>query len=333
MAKQGRKPEPWFWAARSEWYVTIKGERHRLGHDEEDAKRRFHLLMAGEEPEPVVQDREWMYASEVADQFQVCLKAERSEATLDWYCYYLDPFKERFMKSRADLLTADSVREWINDKWESQASRRAATRAVKAAYRRAINDGKIPPCPVASIKLPSETTRDYVVHKAEYDTVISKIDDATFTDLISFIWLTGARAQEALRLDDSHIDLKKSRIVFPVKQAKGKKRPRVIYLSPEALKLVKKNMGNGRVFRTKKGVPYNKDMVRQRFEALEETLGMRYCLTHFRHAFAHRSLAAGNDALTVSTLMGHHSTQTLARVYSHLNQADGHLRAALKKTK
>ena len=41
-----RKPSPWFWEARNEWYVTIKGERYRLGADQEEAERQFHALMA-----------------------------------------------------------------------------------------------------------------------------------------------------------------------------------------------------------------------------------------------------------------------------------------------
>jgi integrase len=330
---KGRKPEPWFWTARNEWYVTIKGVRHRLGDDEAEAKRQFHLLMAGQEPEPMATSRSWLYASEVADQFQTNLKEERAESTLDWYCRYLDPFKQRFLTSRADLLTADAVREWVNGKWATQASRRAATRAVKAAFRRAVTDGKIGPCPVAGIRLPSETVRDRVVTKKEYEKVLAAIKDQNFADLIRFVWMTGARPQEAVLIEGCHVDLKKSRIVLPPNKAKGKKKPRVVYLSPEALKLIKPKLGEGRLFRRKNGGSFTKDIVRQRFESLEAKLGSRYCLYHFRHGFAHRSLAAGNDALTVATLMGHSSTQTLARVYAHLNQADEHLRRALRKTK
>ncbi|MGC3970611.1 MAG: tyrosine-type recombinase/integrase [Pirellulales bacterium] len=324
---------PWFWAERGEWYVTIKKVRHRLGPDKTEADRQFHLLMAGEAPEPVAQKRDWVFASEVADRFQTALKNERSASTLDWYCQYLDPFKERFMNARADTLPADAVRDWVNGKWSSQPSRRAAIRSVKAAFQRAMSDGLIPSCPVLSIKLPGETNRDLVVSKKQYEKVLSAVEDKNFADLIRFVWMSGARPQEAVLISDSHIDVKKSRIVLPIKEAKGKKRPRVIYLTAELLKLLKPRMGNGVIFRTKRGEPFNKDIVRQRFRTLETKLGTRYCLYHFRHGFAHRALAAGNDALTVATLMGHNSTQTLAKVYAHLNQADGHLRAALRKAK
>ena len=46
-----RIPKPWFRDDRQTWFVTIRGERHNLGPDEQEAKRRFHQLMA-EKPKP-----------------------------------------------------------------------------------------------------------------------------------------------------------------------------------------------------------------------------------------------------------------------------------------
>ena len=329
----GRQPKPWFWKTRNEWMVTIKGERHRLGPDKVEADRQFHRMMAGDEPVAQVEQRDWLFASEVADEFQIFLQNERSKTTHDWYCQYLDPFKERFMVQRADQLTADVVRTWVNGKWTSQASRRAAMRAVKAAFRKAVNDGRLPHSPVAGMSLPAETARDHVVSAKAYKAVLAAITDQTFADLVTFVWMTGARPQEALIAEWAHVEVKNSRIVLPPKLVKGKKRVRVIYLSPEALALVKTKNGEGKLFKRADGKPYEKDYVRQIFRKLEEKVKFRYCLYHFRHGFAHRSLAAGNDALTVATLLGHSGTQTLSRVYAHLNQADGHLRSALKKTK
>lgn len=326
----GRTPKPWFRKSRGEWYVQIKGVTHRLGKDKHEADRKFHLLMAGEDPEPM---GNCTFASEVADQFQIILKNERSASTLDWYCHYLDPFKQRFLNTSVDDLTADTVRDWVNGRWKSQASRRAALRAIKAAFRRAVRDGRLTHSVLANIQLPGEVSREKFATKDEYEAVLAELKDERFADLIRFVWLTGARPQEAVLIDASHVDLKAGRIVLPKNLAKGKKRPRVIYLSDEARKVVKRNLSVGRLFKTLRGQPFHKDIIRQRFRTLEKKLGTRYCLYHFRHGFAHRSLAAKNDALTVATLMGHSSPQTLARVYAHLNQAEDHLREALKRTK
>ncbi|MDB5338931.1 MAG: site-specific tyrosine recombinase XerC [Planctomycetaceae bacterium] len=331
----GRPNKPWYRASRNEWYVKIDGVQHRLGPDKAEAERAFHLLMAGEEhPAPEPTTREWMYASEVVDEFQIYIKAENSAKTLAWYCQYLDPFKEQFMLQRADKLSVDAVREWVNKKWKTQPSRRSALRCIKSAFRKAVNECKLM-SPIAAVKLPEEANRDHVVTKEEYEKLLAEISDETFSDLVKFVWLTGARPQEAYIIEDSQVDLVEQRIVIPAKKAKGKKRARVIYLPPEALTIIKAKMGKGRIFRTKNGTPFDKDIVRQRFRTLEanEKIAFRFCLYHFRHAFAYRSLVAGVDALTVATLMGHTSTRMLEKVYGHLMKAHHHLRNELAKTK
>jgi hypothetical protein len=41
-----RSPKPWWSEDRQSWYVTIRGERHKLGPDQAEAERQFHELMA-----------------------------------------------------------------------------------------------------------------------------------------------------------------------------------------------------------------------------------------------------------------------------------------------
>lgn len=331
----GRKSGIWYWQARNEWCVIIKGTRHRLGPDKSEAERQYHLLMAGEEvTPPESKTRDWLYASEVVDEFQIYIKEENSEKTLDWYCQYLDPFKEKFLLQRASTLSVDEVRAWVNMRWKTSPSRRAAFRCIKAAFRKAINECKLT-SPIAAMRLPEEANRDHVVSKQDYEKLLGEISDDTFSDLIKFVWLTGARPQEAYIVEDSHVELKEKRIVIPARKAKGKKRARVIYLPLEALKIVKAHMGHGNIFRTKQGTSYDKDIVRQRFRTLEknEAIKFRYCLYHFRHAFAYRMLVSGVEAMSVATLMGHTSTRMLEKVYGHLMKAHEHLRKELAKGK
>lgn len=59
--------------------------------------------MAGEvPPTPQATTRDWLYTSEVADEFQILVQLEDSEATFKWYCRYLDPFKKAFLKQRGE---------------------------------------------------------------------------------------------------------------------------------------------------------------------------------------------------------------------------------------
>lgn len=40
----GRPPCPWYWKARGEWYVTLRGKRYRLGADQQTAEAWFREL-------------------------------------------------------------------------------------------------------------------------------------------------------------------------------------------------------------------------------------------------------------------------------------------------
>ena len=49
-----RRPKPWWNDDRGEYNVNIRGERHRLGPDKDEAERKFHELMAKPVEAPVV---------------------------------------------------------------------------------------------------------------------------------------------------------------------------------------------------------------------------------------------------------------------------------------
>jgi integrase len=61
-------------------------------------------------------------------------------------------------------------------------------------------------------------------------------------------------------------------------------------------------------------------MIRLRFRRRKRELKMPWLTaTHLRHSFAHHRLSSGQDALTVSKLMGHVDTRMLATRYGHLD--------------
>jgi integrase len=85
-------------------------------------------------------------------------------------------------------------------------------------------------------------------------------------------WHTGARPQETLRVEARHADLANRRIVLPPKEAKGKKRYRIIYLNDRALDLVRCKMQEhpeGPIFRNTDGNPWTAWAVNNRFCRLQ----------------------------------------------------------------
>jgi integrase len=84
-----------------------------------------------------------------------------------------------------------------------------------------------------------------------------------------------------------------------------------------------KRYPEGKLFRTSKGIAWDRNSLRCRFRKLKEIMGMpKLCATTLRHSFAHYRLTQKQDSLTVSKLLGHTSGQMLATRYGHLEDSD-----------
>jgi len=152
-----------------------------------------------------------------------------------------------------------------------------------------------------------------------------------FKDLLNFCWETGCRPQEAFRLEARHVE--GERCVFPEKESKGKKKKRVIWLTPAAAKIVKrlvKSFPTGRLFRNEDGNPWHRNNVACRFARLKPKLGRKYSLYHLRHSYCQRALKNGVDPITLAELMGHSSAAMIMKTYHHLGQDKGHMAAAAR---
>lgn len=152
--------------------------------------------------------------------------------------------------------------------------------------------------------------------------------------LLEFAWESGVRPQEVKRIEARHVDLARERVVFPPEEAKGKKRTRVIYLTPRAAAILTplvRERRRGPLFVNAGGRPWTAQAMACRFGRLKKHLGVKFSAYDFRHGFCERLLESGADHLTVAQLMGHADGKMVASVYSHLGKADRHLRETLKK--
>ena len=155
-----------------------------------------------------------------------------------------------------------------------------------------------------------------------------------FLDLLEFAWESGCRPQEAKRVEVRHLDLAGQRVVFPADEAKGKRRVRVIHLSPRAVRIVAPLAAghpDGPVFLNAAGNAWTAQAMACRFGRLKKHVGVKFAAYDFRHGFCQRFLEGGADHLAVAELMGHSDGKMVATVYSHMNRADQHLRDTLKK--
>lgn len=310
----------WWWEQKGEYCVTIRGTRHRLGPEREAAERKFHELLAAE-PEQQVADPQSVIA--VMDAFLDEANFKSAE-TQGWYQKHCQSFVD-FLKSQGlrGLRVKDfaplHVSRWLKSHttW-ADGTKNGACRAVQRAFRWANQMGYIKVNPIAFVPdKPSPGKRENIISPDEYKAILELIHDDDFTDLLVVSWECGCRPQESLRVEKRHVNEKARRWEFPVKEAKGKRKVRFVYLTDNALKITKRRMlkyPEGPLFRNTKGRPWTTYAVNCRFNRLEKHIGRKIALYDFRHSFTERLRQAGIDSVNIAALLGHADLSMVGRV-------------------
>jgi len=327
-------PKPFFRPARNLWYVQIGGKQINLGSDEAKAFKEYHRLMqqrADEKPlQPTLAAMSQQLVVVIIDEYLSWCEKNRAPATYGWYHCRLNSFCQAIPASlTVEQLKPHHVQSWVDSQTGlASGSRRNLITAVKRAFSWAEELGYIDRTPLAHMKKPAAGKREQIVTTAQYDAVLHRTPDQAFKDLVTVTWETGCRPQESLRVEARHVDLVGGRWVLPASESKGKRIPRVIYLTPKALEITKRVMQanpTGPMFRNRDGGKWTPFAVNCRFRRAKKTVGVKISLYAIRHTWMNRMLLSGVDAFTVATLAGHSDPSMLAKHYAHLSQAPGYL--------
>lgn len=349
-----RTAQPWYRKSDGWWYFSAtnpagRRKKIRLAKGRKNRQRafdKFHEYMAKRAASPArsvaISLDDNPLAADVIDQFIGHSAANSAEKTHRWYSDFLNDFLSHLEDAgRLDIDAAElkviHVTEWLNDRTEWSSSTKAgAVCSVRRAFRWATEQGIISAYPLFGLKAPRKATREVVISPAERRKILAAVKDQPFRDVLDFLWHTGCRPQEACRAEIRHFQKRHSRIVFPASEAKGKRAPRVIYLTPAALEIVVRAIGtrrDGPILVNSDGRAWTADAIKNRFKRMEKKVGARYCAYHFRHSFGTASLESGVDPITASVLMGHSDPSTLARTYQHLAKNPKHLLKAAGKVR
>jgi integrase len=317
--------EPWFREFDGWWYTydrrnggrkqvkLVKGRDNREAAYDRWSELRRGVRAASSAPTACV--------AVVLDTYLDWCKANRSAATYDLYVYLLQSFTTHVGGTlSAGDLRPKHVTAWLDASAWSDSTKATAVQTLKAAFRWLAREGHVEKSPVQDARAPARRSREVILSADDFAAIL-KHARPEFALLLEFIWHSGCRPQEAVKVEVRHVELELRRIVFPASEAKGKKHPRVIYLDDRAFQIVRglvEKRGQGILFRNAKGKPWNRNMVRCRFRVLRKKLGGRkFCAYHLRHSYATNALQK-LDPISVATLMGHSDATTLARNYQHL---------------
>lgn len=332
-----RFPKPFFRSARNAWFVQIGDRQIKLAVDEDEALARYHELMAKPSLPQVTQAESQKLVVVIIDEFLDWCDKHRAPDTYRWYKDRLNSFVATIDPAlTVDQLKPHHVQRWVDNYGVplKSGSKRNLIASVKRSMRWAEEQGYLDRSPLTHMKKPACGRKEQVVSPEQFAELVARYKDENFRDLLTVTWETGCRPQESLRVEARHVDLAGSRWVFPASESKGKKIPRVVYLTPAALEIIKRLMEKhptGVLFRNTDGKAWTPYATNCRFQYVRRKTGIKYSLYSLRHSFAQHALIRGVDCITVATLLGHSDPNTLGRVYQHLSQNSTFLQEQLRK--
>lgn len=207
---------------------------------------------------------------------------------------------------------------------------------IKRMFSWGIEEGLISENPIEHARKPGREAREDFLTPEEFERIIRYVNESAFRDLLIFAWETGIRPEEAWRMEVQDFWAAQGRIVIPSKRAKGKRTPRVIYLTPTALEIVQRHVYGrfaGPILLNSHGTAWNRNNTNNSFKRLAQKVGKKYHLGAFRKGFATQALINGVDVITVSHLMGHADTSMLAKVYAKVYANAKHMEDAALRAK
>jgi integrase len=312
----GRTAKPWWWPERNGYYAFVRGSRLRLGDTKKEAEDALKALLKAA-PGKVSGAAS---VEVLLDAFLDWTLANRSKKTYEGYRDFCQSFKDKWPDLLLDDLRPRHVTEWLAERktWNSTTRRGAIT-----CLQRVMNWGEenwdLEKNPLRKLAKPEAKRREQIISPAEFEKILAAIPDTEFKELLIVSAEVGCRPVEVKRLEARHVDLKNHIWFIPKEEAKGGRKPRTVYMTSAALKIIKRLVGEhpkGKLFLNARGRPWTASAVKCRFARLEEKLGTRYCQTLLRHTWITKKIIAGVDSHVVAALAGHSDSSMIDRVYS-----------------
>jgi integrase len=132
--------------------------------------------------------------------------------------------------------------------------------------------------PLAGMEKPPQGRREQLVSVAEFANLLGCVKDQCFRDLVVSAWETGCRPHELFTIEASFFDGANGLWVFPLRESKGKRYRRVVYLTDRVVEMAKRLAQlhpSGPLFRNADGGPWCVSSVKCRFQRLRTALGLK----------------------------------------------------------
>lgn len=235
-------------------------------------------------------------------------------------------FCREFGARRVDSVTALDIQTWVAGKKYQPSSARRELTSVQAMFNHARDLGMRVPAMVLK-KPPEGDHRDRWLTTEEQARFIAEASalDPCFGQIVTFLFYTGARCGEAMKLTWG--DVSAGGFRFVTRKGKGsKKRSRTVPTVPEAATVIAARRSaspSGAVFLDADGDPWIGAVTGKRHDFYKRwsqacrAAGLKNFKPHdCRHTFATRLIHKGVNLRLVADLLGHTSLNMMSR-YAH----------------
>lgn len=335
--------KPYFRADRGAWFVKTAGGRSqiRLHEDEAEAYRIWQESLAAENPE----DPHAPTAA-IAEAFLAWAESRVAPKTYRGYSDFLASFCNEAGSIKARALKPFNVTRWLAGQatWGTE-TQRGAIAAVKRCFNWAVAEGLIDRNPLAGVKKPAASRREFLVSDEQHAAMIAAEDRgresdrraAVFRAVLIALKHSGQRPGmvASVRVEDVADDCS----AWVMRQHKNRRKtgaPLVIYLSPCLQALTRAAIGSrtsGPLFTNSRGEPWTSNAIRCRMRELRRKLGLPAGAVAYayRHTWITGALKNGVGLAATAELAGHSDLKMISRHYGHLDKEAEHLKAAAAK--
>lgn len=328
-----KQPKPWFWKARNAWYVQVNGKQIKLDENEKKAHAAYHRLMAADgRSDPAKGGRLF-----VPDATEACILASEHlrPSTVRLYRDMLGPFAAYYRSRRLDDIGASDVVRFVSSYQGTgykgrpfgDSTRALMFRMIKTLFRWARDTGLLQINPIHGTANPWRiATRHRAMTEAEYQAVMSSpLVPTGGKEVFEFLWRTGARPGEIVRLEARHLDARKPIArLQPTEHKTGTKTglQREVVMPPDLMEKLRAYAAvrpRGPLLLNEKGRPWTPKSISEWFQRARRSLQLDPDLVLYmaRHAFVTRLVEGGNALALVAKLAGHTHAETIQRVYYH----------------
>jgi integrase len=342
--------KPWYRKVKDCWYAWVGGRQISLGVKGRASKRAaleaFFRLMADAKHDRLqptlaasADKSEAISVQKLAEAFLLDAQRRVKPETMAVWRSALNRLANKFGVREARSIKPYEVEQFAAKPGLSDSTINSILSSIVTAYRWAVRAGILESNPLTSVRKPPMRSRgaEAVLSDDQFRRLCS-VASASFKPFLMGLWLTGCRPGELSRLEVKDVDFANGVAVLAEHKTSGKTgRPRVIFLSPEALSLFRMQVDKnpeGLLFRNKLGRGFNRYTLFKAMEAARNKAGIPNAICYStRHSFATQALANGIPDATVAALLGHASTTMLHKHYSHLTSRADVLRAAVAKVR